>query len=77
MKACEAAPRKVKLKILRCVATEATEISTDTDDLVIVVLYDSTVSVYHREDQPVTPRAKWNGKEKEFTDEILVLEFTQ
>lgn len=62
VKACEAAPRKVKLKILRCVATQAAEISADTDDVVIVVLYDYAVFVYRREDQPVTPRAKWNGK---------------
>lgn len=27
-----------------------------------VSLTDSTVFASHREDQPVTPKAKWNGK---------------
>lgn len=61
VKACEIAPRKVKLKIIRCVPSKAAEI--DSEILVnVFVCVDSTVCVCHREDQPVNPKAKWNGK---------------
>lgn len=63
VKACETAPRKVKLKIIRySMCTQCQKIETEIGVYVIVSLNDSTVCVCYREDQPVTPKAKWNGK---------------
>lgn len=62
VKACEIAPRKVKLKIFRYARLKAREIDTERGVNVFVPLNDYTVCVFHREDQPVNPKAKWNGK---------------
>lgn len=57
VKACEAAPRKVKLKVLRCVPLN------DEAMMLFGALNNPAVAVCHREDQPVTPKAKWNGED--------------